>query len=125
MTIQRMIELLVIEHECVLRNSHGDCDRKCAICELAQNDIELLEMYANVISLLKAHFLSGLVSSEMDNYCDGPTLRLIDANEMRKSIKGDDGGHMRSVIEEWVDSQPTIATVPAKLMSGLPEWWWL
>ena len=48
-----MIELLEIEHECMLRGAHDDCDRKCADCELVQEDDELHEMYTNVIWLLK------------------------------------------------------------------------
>lgn len=55
MTIQRMLELLEIEHECILRNSHDDCDRNCADCDLAQDDDELHEMYTDVIALLKEH----------------------------------------------------------------------
>ena len=53
MTTQRMIELLEIEHECMLRGSHDDCDRDCANCELVQDDGDLHEMYTNVIYLLK------------------------------------------------------------------------
>ena len=53
MTIQRMIELLQIEHECMLRGSHDGCDRNCADCELVQDDCELHEMYTDVIALLK------------------------------------------------------------------------
>lgn len=53
MTIERMIELLEIEHECMLRGAHDDCDRKCADCELVQEDDELHEMYTNVVWLLK------------------------------------------------------------------------
>ena len=53
MTIQRMIELLEIEHECILRNSHDDCDRNCADCNLVQDDGDLHEMYTDVIALLK------------------------------------------------------------------------
>jgi len=53
MTIQRMIELLKIEHECMLRGAHDDCDRNCADCDLVQNDDELHEMYTDVIALLK------------------------------------------------------------------------
>ena len=53
MTIQRMLELLEIEHECMLRRAHDDCDRNCADCELVQDDYELHEMYTDVISLLK------------------------------------------------------------------------
>ena len=54
MTRDRMIELLEVEHECMLRASHGDCERKCDKCELCQDDEELHEMYTKVIDLLKA-----------------------------------------------------------------------
>lgn len=49
MTIDRQIELLKIERECVQRNHDGRCDRDCANCELVQIDTELLEMYDEVI----------------------------------------------------------------------------
>lgn len=55
MTIQRMVELLEIEHECILRAGHDDCDRNCADCDLVQDDWELHEMYTDVIALLKEH----------------------------------------------------------------------
>lgn len=54
MTIARMVELLAFEHACMLRNSHGDCDRCCENCNLVQDDGELHEMYTDVIALLKA-----------------------------------------------------------------------
>ena len=54
MTIERMIELLKIEHECMLRNSHGNCTHKCEDCDLVQDDGELHEMYLDVIGILKA-----------------------------------------------------------------------
>lgn len=54
MTIARMVELLAFEHACMLRNSHGDCDRRCENCNLVQDDGELHEMYTDVIALLKA-----------------------------------------------------------------------
>ena len=53
MKLERMIELLKIEHECLLRNSHGDCDRKCEDCDLVQEDWELHEMYTNVVYILE------------------------------------------------------------------------
>ena len=56
MAIERMIELLEIEHECMLRGAHDDCDRKCADCELVQEDDELHEMYTNVVWLLKEQY---------------------------------------------------------------------
>ena len=53
MTIQRIVELLEIEHECILRAGHDDCDRNCADCDLVQDDWELHEMYTDVIALSK------------------------------------------------------------------------
>lgn len=40
----------------MLRGAHDDCDRKCADCELVQEDDELHEMYTNVIWLLKERY---------------------------------------------------------------------
>lgn len=53
MTIDRIIELLEIEKQCVLRNSIRECDRDCANCDLVQKDSDLLKMYTDVIDLLK------------------------------------------------------------------------
>lgn len=53
MTLDRMVELLEIEHECMLRGSHDDCDRKCEDCELVQDDYDLHEMYTDVIAIVK------------------------------------------------------------------------
>jgi len=53
MTKERMIELLKIEHECMRRGAHNECDRDCAKCELVQDDRELDEMYTGVVALLK------------------------------------------------------------------------
>ena len=55
MTVERMIELLEIEKECVLRNASGECNRYCAGCDLLQDDTELHEMYTEAMALLKAH----------------------------------------------------------------------
>ena len=57
MTKDRMIELLEIEHECMLRASHNECDRKCEYCDLCQDDNELHEMYTNVIGLIKGEYM--------------------------------------------------------------------
>lgn len=54
MTVERAIELLEIERNCVYRNSQGNCNRDCYSCDLVQDDGELLEMYAKVIALLKS-----------------------------------------------------------------------
>lgn len=54
MTVERMVELLEIEKECVLRNATGECNRYCAGCDLLQDDSELHEMYTEAIALLKA-----------------------------------------------------------------------
>lgn len=54
MTNERIIELLEIEKECIRRNSCGECSRACHICELVQDDTDLIEMYAEVIARMKA-----------------------------------------------------------------------
>ena len=54
MTIERMAELLEIEHRCMLRKSHDECNSDCGHCDLVQDDSELHEMYNDVIALLKA-----------------------------------------------------------------------
>ena len=54
MTIQRMIELLKIEQECMLRKSRGICENNCGVCDLVQDDGELHEMYTNVIGIVKS-----------------------------------------------------------------------
>ena len=51
MTIERMIELLKIEHECITRGA--TCDRNCANCDLVQKDTDLDEMYRSVIGILE------------------------------------------------------------------------
>lgn len=53
MTKERMIELIEIEHECMRRGAHSECDRDCANCELVQDDRDLDEMYTGVIAILK------------------------------------------------------------------------
>lgn len=70
MTIQRMIELLEIEHECMLRGSHDDCDRNCADCELVQDDNELHEMYTNVIALMKEQQPKVLTVDQLEDALD-------------------------------------------------------
>ena len=79
MTTDRMIELLEIEHECMLRGSHDDCDRNCADCELVQDDDELHEMYTNVIALLKEQEAKCCIT-DMGAYCPscGKDLYLDD-----------------------------------------------
>ena len=52
MTINRMIELLEIEQQCVTRKSRDNC-YNCNLCDLVQSDLELQEMYAGVIAILK------------------------------------------------------------------------
>ena len=48
-TLKRAAELLAIERECVAR----ECDRNCAVCELVQEQDELIGMYDRVISFLE------------------------------------------------------------------------
>lgn len=49
MTKKRMLELLLIERECVM----SDCDRNCAACSLVQEQDELVEMYTHAYYIIK------------------------------------------------------------------------
>lgn len=58
MKIYRVLELLKIERECVTRQSPCNeksklCDRNCGECDIAQNDLEIIEMYDFVISMIE------------------------------------------------------------------------
>lgn len=53
-----MLELLKIERECVTRQSPCNdksklCNRNCGECDIAQNDLEIVEMYDFVISMME------------------------------------------------------------------------
>ena len=48
-----MIELLEIEHACMLRKSHDGCSGDCCNGDLVQDDNELHEMYTDVIHILR------------------------------------------------------------------------
>lgn len=85
MTYQRMIELLEIEHECMLRKSHDECmlrkshdvcDGNCCVCELAQDNYELHEMYINVITTLKAQEPRVMTLEEVDALGDDAIVWL-------------------------------------------------
>lgn len=68
MTIQRMIELLAFERKCV--ESADECDRNCAECNLVQDTDELLEMYSEVILLLKAQKTRVMTLEEVKQWCE-------------------------------------------------------
>lgn len=58
MKIARVLELLKIERECVTRQSPCNeksklCNRNCGECDIAQNDLEIIEMYDFVISMIE------------------------------------------------------------------------
>lgn len=52
MTLERTIELLRIERECVRRAE--TCTRHCEVCPLVQDDKELVQAYDQAIGLLDA-----------------------------------------------------------------------
>lgn len=59
MEIERTIEMLKIEQECVKRQNTADCSRKCFECNLCQDEQEILEAYDTAIEFLKI----------MDDWC--------------------------------------------------------
>ena len=68
MKIDRVLELLKIERECVTRQSPCNeksklCDRNCGECDIAQNDLEIIEMYN--------------LNSELLNSAKGFSLKML------------------------------------------------
>lgn len=56
MSKERILELLAVERECIIRATW--CDRDCINCTLIQTDTDLLEMYNIVIDFIKEHMES-------------------------------------------------------------------
>ena len=52
MGIERIIEILETEKECVIKNING-CDGDCGNCDLVLEDEEILTAYTLAISILK------------------------------------------------------------------------
>lgn len=58
MTIERCVELLKIEKECVLRQDTSKCCREslgCAKCDLVQDANEISEMYDTSINIINSY----------------------------------------------------------------------
>jgi len=53
MTVQRVVELLKIELECIKRNNGSSCDRHCESCDLLQDSQELIDCYETALFLLQ------------------------------------------------------------------------
>lgn len=54
MRIDKAIELMKVERECVVRNDRGvNCDRDCANCDLLQKTSDIIEAYDTVIDTLE------------------------------------------------------------------------
>lgn len=52
MTVQRVVELLRIELECIKRNNGSSCDRNCSQCDLVQDSQELIDYYETAIQII-------------------------------------------------------------------------
>ena len=117
MTNERIIELLEIEKECVLRNACGECNRACHICELVQDDTELHEMYAEVIARMKAQ-----------EPCEDAVSKqtVISALEGEYSDWNDDYNIPITHCIKAVQSLPSVQLVPVARVMTLdlpPEEW--
>ena len=53
MGLERIIEILKTEKECVKRNHGRNCNRNCAECDLLLNSEDILTAYTLAISVLK------------------------------------------------------------------------
>jgi len=51
-SVDRTLELMRIEKQCILRNEDKNCDRKCESCDLVQETSELLMAYDKVIEII-------------------------------------------------------------------------
>ena len=77
MTAERIAELLAIEHECMLRSSHGVCNRMCEDCGLVQDDDELHEMYTDAIFLIRKQIPVAPTWKQGKAYCGDCGKRII------------------------------------------------
>lgn len=53
MGLEKIIEILETEKECIKRNDNGGCDRNCAECDLLLDSKDILTAYTLTISILK------------------------------------------------------------------------
>ena len=94
MTIQRMIDLVKIELQCVTRKACTNC-YGCELCDLVQDDAELQNMYCSVIEALEAQTPRILTREEMEDAEPGNVVWLEQRDEVRTyltpMIKYDDG----------------------------------
>ena len=52
MTLERVIEVLECEKQCVIRNIEKQCNRDCAKCDLLQPDMDIVIAYKYALSVL-------------------------------------------------------------------------
>ena len=48
----KALEIIKIEKQCIWRNIHRECDRRCLYCDLIREDSDILEAYDYVIAAL-------------------------------------------------------------------------
>lgn len=70
MSIDRILELLNIELQCI----QSDCSRECFTCPLVQEQAELEEMYKTVIDVLsdRNNFKANRLNIKMVQTCSRP-----------------------------------------------------
>ena len=70
--MDRIIELLNIERECVRRNSGQNCDRNCGACDLVQDDKELMAAYDSAVEMLTTqHETIKSLTDTINHLCEG------------------------------------------------------
>jgi len=52
MLLKRVLELIKIEKDCIIRNRDNLCDRQCQNCDLVQDDTVLIAAYNTVEEIL-------------------------------------------------------------------------
>lgn len=74
MNLERTIELLSIERECISR----DCNRNCGNCDLAQDRSELLKAYQKAIQELKHRIPANITHEATNPICSTcPTCKNV------------------------------------------------
>ena len=55
MTVERIIQLLQAQDQCLRNQIQAKCQHNCPMCELVQDMHELVEMYSQVIEIMQSY----------------------------------------------------------------------
>ena len=97
MTTKRIIELLEIEHRCMVRGACNECNRDCGHCNLVQDDKELDEMYKNAIITMKKYEMLKKRYETLTDTCSillrELKLKFIPCSKCKHCVDVDENGY--------------------------------